>query len=242
VRADELNAEHTPDAIEARLSAATDHSYIGDGVLGAIDGTVPTFAIVAGASGAGLPASVALVLGLANVFADGFSMAVGNYMKAKADRHVVERARRIEEAHVHHVPDGEREEIRQIFLRKGFEGELLDEAVELTTKDKERWVNTMLTEELGLRLETPLPLRAALTTFFAFLVAGLMPLVPLMLAGDVFVSSAAVTAVVFFLIGSVNGWLLQRSKVLAGLETLFVGAAAAAVAYLVGTLAQSLVG
>ena len=234
----DLHHEHTPEAIEARLAAATDHSYLGDGILGAIDGTVTTFAIVAGASGAGLSGSIALVLGLANVFADGLSMAVGNYMRAKADREVVEQARRVEEAHVDHVPEGEREEVRQIFERKGFSGEMLDKAVDVITEDRQRWVDTMLTEELGLRLDTPDPLRAAWTTFVAFVVAGLIPIAPLAFTANFFLISTVVTAVTFFLIGLVNGWLLQRRLLVAGLESLLVGGGAASVAYLVGFLGK----
>lgn len=237
----DLHDEHTPEAIESRLAAATDHSYLGDGVLGAIDGTVTTFAIVAGASGAGLSGNVALVLGLANVFADGLSMAVGNYMKAKADRDVVEQARRREEHHVEHVPEGEREEVRQIFARKGFEGEMLDRAVEVITEDRQRWVDTMLTEELGLRLETPDPLRAAFTTFVAFVIAGLIPLAPLALTMNFFPVSASVTALTFFVVGLINGWVTQRPLLRSAIETLLVGGSAAVVAYLIGSLGKGVV-
>ena len=82
---DELAELHSEEAIAARLAGATRHSYLGDFVLGAVDGAVTTFAIVAGAAGAGLSSGVAIVLGLANVLADGFSMAAGNFLKAKAD-------------------------------------------------------------------------------------------------------------------------------------------------------------
>ncbi len=150
-----LDDEHTPAAIRRRLRSATEHSYLRDFVLGAMDGTVTTFAVVAGVAGAGLPSSVAIVLGLANLLADGFSMAAGNYLSTKTDRELVDRARRIEEMHVEQVPDGEREEVRQIFAAKGFEGSILDEIVNVITTDRRRWVDTMLTEEHGLRLESP---------------------------------------------------------------------------------------
>src|SRR5690242_13763923 len=143
----QLVKEHTPHAIAQRLASATEHSYLGDFVLGAVDGTVTTFAVVAGVAGAGLGSSVAIILGLANLFADGFSMAAGNYLSTKAEREVVERVRKSEEAHIERHPAGEREEIRQIFAAKGFEGQLLDQIVETITQDRERWINTMLKEE-----------------------------------------------------------------------------------------------
>jgi len=235
-----LREQHTPEAIAARL-ASTDHSYVGDAILGAIDGTVTTFAIVAGATGAQLSPGIALVLGLANVLADGFSMAVSNYLRAKADLHVVEHARRVEESHIEKIPDGEREEIRQIFLRKGFEGRMLEEAVDVITRDRRRWVDTMLMEELGLRLDPPRPIRAATTTFIAFLVAGLVPLVPLILAHG-FVVSAIATAATFFAIGAFKGITLRSGWVGGGLETLLIGGGAAALAYAVGHAMRGLAG
>jgi len=236
-----LREQHTPEAIAARLASSTDHSYVGDTILGAIDGTVTTFAIVAGATGARLSPGIALVLGLANVLADGFSMAVSNYLRAKADLHVVEHARRVEESHIEKIPDGEREEIRQIFLRKGFEGRMLEEAVEVITKDRRRWVDTMLMEELGLRLDPPRPLRAAVTTFIAFLVAGLVPLIPLILAHG-FVVSAIATGATFFAIGAFKGITLRSGWVGGGLETFLIGGGAAALAFAVGYATRGLVG
>jgi VIT1/CCC1 family predicted Fe2+/Mn2+ transporter len=237
---DELRAEHTSEAIAARIAAATQHSYLGDGVLGAIDGTITTFAIVAAASGAGFVGGVALVFGFANVVADGYSMAVGNYLRAQSDRQVVARARALEEHHIDTVPDGEREEIRQVFAAKGFEGETLDSIVGVITQDQRRWVDTMLTEELGLALETPQPLRAAWTTFLAFFVAGIVPLLALWLFSD-FVASAIATAVTLFTIGLVKGRVLGRRLLTSGLEILLVGGSAAALAYFVAASTKGLV-
>ena len=71
--------KHTPEAIESRLSAGPQSSYLRDWVYGGMDGTVTTFAVVSGVVGAELPTTVILILGLANLVADGFSMAAGNY-------------------------------------------------------------------------------------------------------------------------------------------------------------------
>ena len=236
--ADFLAQEHTPEAIRRRIDGATSHSYVGDFVLGAVDGTVTTFAIVSGAAGAGLSGSVVVILGLANVVADGFSMAASNFLKSRADLQNIERHRKIEERHIDEIPDGEREEIRQIFAAKGFDGPVLDQVVEVITQDRKRWVDTMLTEELGLPLESPSPTFAAVTTLLAFILAGLIPLLPLFSATQVsnqtFVASSALAAATFFVIGMIRGRLAQRGMFITGLETLALGGSAALLAFLVG--------
>ncbi len=240
---DHLHSMHTTDAIAERLAAANQPSYLGDFVLGAVDGAVTTFAIVAGAAGAGLSSGVALVLGLANVLADGLSMAAGNYLKARAEQQTIDRFRAMEERHIDEVPDGEREEIRQIFAAKGFTGETLEEVVNVITDDRKQWVDTMLTEEWGLPLETPKPIYAAFATMTAFVIAGMVPLAPLFFylgseANQSFALTSALTAVTFFAIGFVRGRITERNAWLAGIETLFIGGIAAAVAYGVGALLE----
>jgi VIT1/CCC1 family predicted Fe2+/Mn2+ transporter len=214
------------------------HSYIGDAVLGGIDGCVTTFAVVAGVFGGGFSSVVAIVLGFANLLADGFSMAVSNYQGTKSQREFVEEMRLTEERHIEQVPEGEREEIRQIFARKGFTGDTLEKIVGVITQDRQLWVDTMLSEELGLQTDGPSPLRAALVTFAAFFTIGVLPLIPFLIPKltpfQTFVMSAVLTALAFFGIGSVKGLVLGRSPVRSGLETLLVGGTAAALAYGVG--------
>ena len=244
---DKLERDHTPPAIRRRLSGANDHSYLGEFVLGAVDGTVTTFAVVAGVAGAGLEGvkiaavggSVALVLGLANLVADGFSMAVGNYLSTKAKRDVIARIRREEERHIEIVPEGEREEIRQIFASKDFAEPVLSEIVEVITQDRRRWVDTMLTEEYGLPLSTPSPVRSGVSTFAAFVVAGFVPLIPFCFPGGLqpqtaLAISCAATALTFFGIGMAKGKVVHNSVFWSGVETLLIGGAAATLAFIVG--------
>ena len=233
-----LIAEHEPEVIKSRLKKLNNHSYLGDAVLGGIDGCVTTFAVVAGTVGGGFSGMVAIILGFANLLADGFSMAVGNYQGTKSQLEWVEKARRQEERHIDLIPEGEREEIRQIFAAKGFEGDALENAVEVITKDRQLWVDTMITEELGLQLDGPSPMRAALATFFAFFIVGFIPLAPFLVPNltpeQTFLASSIVTALAFFSVGAIKGKVLKRPILRAGFETLFVGGIAASIAYLVG--------
>jgi VIT1/CCC1 family predicted Fe2+/Mn2+ transporter len=242
-----LQAQHTPSAIATRLAAHKPHSYVGDAVLGAIDGCVTTFAVVSGVVGAHLPQGIALVLGLANLCADGFSMAVSNYQKASSEAQRLAQARQSEARHIEEIPDGEREEIRQIFAHKGFRGALLEDIVAVITQDRQRWIETMLMEEHGLPLTGSVPLTAALVTFAGFCLAGLIPLVPFVLplrlsAPALFVASAWAAGVAFVLIGVCKGHILERPRLRSGLETLLVGGSAAALAYVVGVWLHSLAG
>lgn len=118
---EELTREHHSELIRQRLQQAPKSQNVSDAVLGGIDGCVTTFAVVSGVVGAGLPSSIAVILGFANLLADGFSMAVSNYESHRSKQEFIESVKRSEERHIDLVPEGEREEIRQIFRGKGFE-------------------------------------------------------------------------------------------------------------------------
>jgi VIT1/CCC1 family predicted Fe2+/Mn2+ transporter len=237
-----MEHEHTVEAIRARLDAGPRESFLRDWIYGGIDGTVTTFAAVSGVVGAQLAPGVILVIGAANLLADGFSMAAANYLGTKAEHEDYARLEAVERRHIDTVPEGEREEVRQIFEAKGFVGEDLDRVVALITADRDRWVNLMLAEEYGLPRRARSPLLAALSTFSAFLLCGLVPLLPFTFgAPRAFELSAVLTGLVFFAIGSAKSrWSLApwwRS----GLGTLLLGSIAAALAYAVGVLLRGLV-
>lgn len=234
---------HRPDAIAARLDAGPPASYLRDYVYGGIDGAVTTFAITAGVVGAQLSAAIVLVLGLANLLADGFSMAASSYSGARAEEGEQQRLRAMEEAHIARYPEGEREEVRQIFQRKGFEGEALEQAVATITSDKARWVEFMLAEEHGLAQVSRTPWRSGAATFIAFLTCGAVPLLPFALGLPSPASwSIAMTGGVFLGIGALKGRFSAGSWVRSSLETFALGMTAAAIAYLVGALLRGLTG
>lgn len=170
-------------------------------------------------------------------------MAASNFLGTKAEHDDLQRLEAIERRHIELAPEGEREEVRQIFAKKGFAGLDLERVVELITADRERWVRTMLSDEYGLPQAPRSPWLAAVSTFSAFLVCGLAPLLPFLFRlKDAIVVSTLLTAAVFFLIGSVKSRWSSSSWWRSGLSTLMVGGAAAGLAYLVGVLLKNLAG
>jgi VIT1/CCC1 family predicted Fe2+/Mn2+ transporter len=210
-------------------------------VYGSIDGTVTTFAVVSGVAGAQLSMAVVMILGFANLIADGFSMAVGNFLATRTEAQFRQSVRRMEEESIRRYPEGEREEIRQILMNKGFDGDDLERAIGVITAETTRWVDMMLQEEHGLALEITSPWRAGLSTLVAFIGVGFLPLVPFCVEalqpgslGNLFFWSALTTAAAFFATGAMKSRFVGGRWVLAGLETLIVGGSAAALAYAVG--------
>lgn len=230
--------EHQPEAIRERLNRSLDTSLVGDAVLGGIDGCVTTFAVVSGAVGAGFSSTVAVVLGFANLLADGFSMGISNYEASKAQQELIDNIRAIESEHIDKFPDGEREEIRQIFRNKGFTGDVLEEIVETISSDRRLWIDTMLIEEYGLQKSGVNPYRSALATFFAFLLVGTVPLAPFLLGAlDMnaqFIVSACLAGVMFFSIGAAKSLIFAKPVLRSGIKTLLTGGAAASLAFFTG--------
>ncbi len=236
-----MEHEHTIEAIGTRLAAGPRHNYLRDWIYGGIDGSVTTFAVVTGVAGAQLAPIIIVIMGFANLLADGFSMAASNFLGTKAEHDDMRRLEAIEHRHIEVDPEGEREEVRQIFARKGFAGSDLARVVELITADRDRWVRTMLTDEYGLPQEARSPWLAAASTFSAFLVCGLVPLLPFLLGmKSAIVVSTFLTGCIFFLIGSVKSRWSSASWLRSGLSTLMVGGIAAALAYAVGVLLKNL--
>lgn len=242
----ELLQEHRPEAIKSRLKHSNKSQNISDAVLGGIDGCVTTFAVVSGAVGAGFSSSVALILGFANLFADGFSMAISNYESIKAQQEFVEGVRESEEEHIDKIPGGEREEIRQIYQQKGFEGEILEAIIDTISQDRNLWIETMLTEEHGIQRIGPNPWKSAVTTFVSFLFVGAMPLLPFLVPTlemqEQFILSACLAGIMFFLIGMLKSLVFAKPIFLSGLRTLLTGGTAAGLAFLTGYLLREAIG
>lgn len=240
--ADQEVHSHDPDAIAERLSRGPQPSYLPDAIYGAIDGTVTTFAILAGAVGAHLPARVIIILGVANLVADGFSMAAGNFTATRTALQRAAHLRKIEERQIAQNPEGERREIREIYRHKGFTGQALESITKLVTSRRGVWIDTMLAEEYGVTADGRSPLKAGLATYAGFLVAGALPLLPFIFGADNSATLAVIaSAVAFFLTGSFKSRWSTQSWWASGLETLVIGMIAAGFAYGIGALIERVV-
>lgn len=237
---------HTVHAIATEEHTKASGKYVGDMVYGALDGTVTTFAVVSGVQGANLAHSIVLILGFANLIGDGLSMAIGNYLGTKSELEYIKQERAREEWEIEHYPEGEKEEIRHIFSKKGFKGKDLERAVKIVTSDKKVWTDTMMLDELGLTEEDKTPIWSALATFVAFITAGFIPLLIYVLSlfiqfdFNLFIVSMILSGITLFVAGSLRTFVTGRNWLRSGLEMLFVGSIAAGAAYLVGYLLQGI--
>lgn len=216
--------------------------HFDDFIYGSIDGAVTTFAIIAGVVGASLSPGIILILGFANLFADGFSMAAANYQASKARNQFIEMKRKQEEWEIDHMEEQEKEEIREIYKKKGFKDELLEEIVRIITSRRKVWVDTMMKEELGLIEDGKSPLDNSVSTFIGFNLIGLIPLIPFMIFmfmkidanSEAFVYSTISVIASFFLVGMIKGKIVKKPKIRSGFYTLIIGGIASLVAYFVG--------
>jgi VIT1/CCC1 family predicted Fe2+/Mn2+ transporter len=242
-----ITDQHEEASLHNKQSFLNRHqAYLGEFVYGGIDGSVTTFAVVAGSVGAGLDSSVIIILGFANLLADGFSMSVGAYLSTKSERDNFEKHKAVEYWEVDNLPELERQEIRDIYAAKGFEGELLEQVVDVITSDKDRWVDVMMKEELEMIKDGKTPFAIGAVTYMAFITVGLVPLVMYVwdyifgFDGNMFLVTCILTGLAFTVIGFLKTYVTETSKWKGILETLILGAIAAAVAYFVGDVLEGL--
>lgn len=223
--------------------------YLGEMVYGGLDGIVTTFAVVSGVAGAQLGTSVILIMGLANLLADGFSMATGAYLSAKSEQEYYRREWERETWEVQHFPEGEQEELLEIYRQRGYSDEDAHQLVDIQSRDRERWVRAMMVDELGMLEEEGNPLVNGLVTFGAFVIAGSVPMLIYLLglvvpipAQAAFPISIILSGLALFGLGAAKVLVTRLNPLRSGLEMLVVGGLAAVVAYAVGALLKGIGG
>lgn len=220
--------------------------YLREFVYGGIDGAVTTFAVVAGGFGANLDTGILIILGFANLLADGFSMSVGAYLSAKSERDNYDKHEKIEYWEIENLPEIEREEIANIYREKGFKGELLNKIVDHICSDKDLWAAEMMKDELGMMKDSKSPFKIGLATLISFVLVGFIPLMVYLYDFfsptdlNIFLWTSILTGVAFMIVGWLKGIVNQTSKLRSVAETLALGLLAAVVAFYVGDLLEKI--
>ncbi|MBI1978734.1 MAG: VIT1/CCC1 transporter family protein [Candidatus Aenigmarchaeota archaeon] len=211
--------------------------HIRDFIFGFNDGIITTLAIVAALTATGISNLIIIFAGMANILADGISMSLGGYISSKSQVEVYKKIKGRERKEIEKSPDAEREEIMHIYMQKGFRGKTLEKIVKTITSKKERWLDVMMKEELGLvESSYPNPLKVGIIIFIAFLIGGGIPLVPYFFND---VNTALIIALTssfasIFILGSLKSMFTQIGWLRSGLEMLVIGVFAASVAYFIG--------
>jgi VIT1/CCC1 family predicted Fe2+/Mn2+ transporter len=215
---------------------------IRDLVFGFGDGVNTSLGIVAGVGGAVISADVVILAALIGMFTGAKAMAVQNYLAVKSQREILESEISREEFEIKNMPERERQEIEQVYREKGFTGDDLKMVVDKITSNKDVWLKTMLTEELGLNLEIlGSPLRGALVMFGSFLVGGILPILPYFAVKAGLISSItaigiaiAISITSSFVVGALKGKLAKKNWIKGGIEMAGLGTGIALVGYGIG--------
>lgn len=222
--------------------------YLGEFVYGGIDGCVTTFAVVAGAAGAELATTIILILGFANLLADGFAMSVGAYLSTKSEHDQYLKHRRETAQKAVNTPDQIRRSIRDIYRDKGFDGPLLEQVVDVLAADQDQSVEVVMRDDMDMIPESKSPIMMGGVTYLSFILVGLIPLLAYVFGSfgewadqELFVVSCVLTSFGFMFIGWLKARVTQTSKLKGILETLALGGSAAVVSYFVGDLLEKLI-
>jgi predicted membrane protein (TIGR00267 family) len=216
-------------------------SSLSDVILGGQDGLVNVLGIILGVAAATNDPRIVIVAGLAATFAESVSMGAVAYTSTLADSDLYEAERAREHRHIQQVPSLERQEIRDIYQRKGFQGALLEQIVDTITANKDVWVAVMMAEELQLQpADRKMALRSAFIVGFSAIIGSIIPLAPFLIpalsVSASMIISVVIAAVTLFAVGVYKARSTVGHPMKSGLEMAVIGTVSALVGYVVGAL------
>jgi len=222
---------------------------ISDVILGGQDGLVNTLGVILGIAAASSDLRIVVAGGLAGAIAEAISMGAVGYTSSIAERDFYLSQVEKEKYEMRELPELEREEIRQIYMKKGFTGKLLDDVVEVITSNEHVWLETMMQQELNLQpVEDKRPLTSAVWVGFSALFGSIIPLLPFLVAlGLNFQHSSHVvstsiyialglSALTLFIVGAVKSKLTVGVWYKSGIQMMVIGTISALAGYLIGLL------
>ncbi len=219
--------------------------YLREIVYGGVDGIVTTFAVVAGFTGASsgnvasFSIATVLLFGLANLFADGASMGLGNFLSIRSNQSIYKNARKKESFEVTNNRDEEIRETLFLLQEKGFSKEDAEDLVRIYQKNDPFWVDFMMTYEL--EMENPHgenPFYTGIATFLSFIFFGFIPLIPYLIVSqttEAFTGSIMTTISALVLLGFIRYRATKENPIKAIIEIVVIGGTSAVIAYIVGS-------
>ena len=214
-------------------------------VFGFQDNSIAILALLAGVIGGSLQRGQILLAGLAAVIAGAISVAIGDYVSSKSEVEYFESEISRENLEIQDNSPVEREEVRQIYMKKAqFTESELSSIENRITSDKKAWLDTMAKEELGIVRERFVhPLKVALIMMVAETVGGLVPLSPLLFTQNImtgFIAAIIVTFASLFAIGVWKTTFTGKNKLFSGVEMIVAGVIATVIPYLIGSYLASI--
>jgi len=213
-------------------------SSMRDFVFGFGDGVNTSLGLAAGVGGAAVSSDLIILAALVAMFTGAKAMAVQNYLAVKSQRELLTSEINRENWEIENKPEDERKEIEDIYKAKGFSGKDLEMIVNKITSDKKVWLDTMLTEELNLNLEIlGNPLKSALRMFGAFLVGGILPIIPFFFSSGItpLFIAIGISLTASFIVGAVKSRMANTSLIKGGIEMAGLGTGIALIGYGIGS-------
>ncbi len=218
----------------------TSGQIVRDVVIGMADGLTVPFALAAGLSGAALSTGIIVTAGLAEIVAGSIAMGLGGYLAGRSDAEHYDSEYKREIYEIEHLLDHEKDEVIEIFESYGLTRAESTPLVESLAQRPKDFADFMMRFELG--LEKPDPKRAwqsGGTIGGAYILGGLIPLVPYFLTSEVPVAlkwSVGITVIALFVFGYVKGQFTGAKPLKSAFQTCLIGSIAAAVAFYVARL------
>lgn len=215
------------------------NSRLSEVILGGQDGLVNVLGVILGVAAATSDPRIVIAAGLAATFAESVSMGAVAYTSTLAENDLYHSEREREYRHIRIAPDVELHEIREIYRKKGFEGETLDKIVEVITANQDVWVEVMMSEEFQMTPpEKSQAIKSALIVGVSALVGSLIPMMPFFFI-SVTLSiwlSILIAALTLFVVGVYKARVTVGKPFRSGLQMALIGTISALVGYLVGYL------
>ncbi|MBC7630998.1 VIT1/CCC1 transporter family protein [Aeromicrobium sp.] len=204
-------------------------------VFGAMDGLVSNFALIMGVVGGSSSSKPVVLAGLAGLAAGSFSMAAGEYTSVASQTEFALAQVEIERYEILHNGSAESAELAAMFIAKGVSEELAREMAEQIHRDPENAVRVHAREEFGVDPDDlASPLLAAGSSFVAFAIGALIPVLPYLFGIDSPWPAIVLSLIGLFACGAVVTRITASSWWFGGTRQLLLGGAAAGLTYLIG--------